>query len=67
MGQERQFAGQFRIDGPIDEAKERFRLGCHIDIAVPPGRIVMNGHAAFFVKRVFHQGLEMQFRKGIEK
>jgi hypothetical protein len=27
MGQERQFAGQLRIDGPIDEAKERFRLG----------------------------------------
>jgi hypothetical protein len=32
MGQERQFAGQFRIDGPLDEAKERFHLGCHIDI-----------------------------------
>jgi hypothetical protein len=33
MRQERQFAGQPRIDGPIDEAKERFRLGCHIDIS----------------------------------
>ena len=27
VGQERQFAGEFRIDGLIDESEKRFRLG----------------------------------------
>ena len=55
VGQERQFLDEFRVDGLLDETEKRFRLWRHIDIAVPSGRIIMNGHAAFFVERVFHQ------------
>ena len=41
MGQERQFAGQFRIDGPIDEAKERFRyISVLMRAEVPPKKMI---------------------------
>jgi len=67
-GQERQFTGEFRINGLIDEAEECLRLGRHIDIAVPSGRIIMNGHAAFFVERVLHQWHDLpgkRFQRGV--
>ncbi len=32
------------------------QFGRHINIATPPGRIVMNSHTPLFVERVLHQG-----------
>jgi hypothetical protein len=41
MGQKRQFAGQFRIDGPIDEAKERFGyISVLMRAGVPPKKMI---------------------------
>lgn len=57
--QKRKFIREFRIDRSFDKTKERFRLRGHVDISIPYGCIVADGHAAFPLERIVHERHEM--------
>ena len=68
VGDECQFVGELRSDGLIDETEKRFRLGRHINIAVPYCRFIVNGHTAVIIERVSHQRHELpgeRFQRGV--
>ena len=54
-GQEGQFVHQFVINRLFDEGEHRLRLGRHVDVTIPEGRVVVHGHATIFVQGIVHQ------------